>query len=535
METKPENVSEPEARTIPSLLRATASAHPTTEAVVDGDRRTTYGDLLSEVKRTAAALVGWGVAAGETVAIWAPNSLEWIVAQLAIAEVGAVLVPLNTRFQGPEAEYILRRSRARLVLTVREFLGRSYPSLLRRDEVPDVVEIVELESLDSFVARHATDEAEAEAERRAAAVQPSDWLDLMWTSGTTGHPKGVRSRHGDSIRSFRFYADNLGIRHGDRYLLVNPLFHTFGSKAGVVAGLTAAATLHPVAVFDPQAVAEIIAAEQITVFPGPPTIYHSLLQLPPDIRSKLRSLRLAVTGAAAVPVELLRRMADELGFDVVLTAYGLTETIGLVTMCRVGDPPEVVSSTSGRAIPGLEVATVGADGRPTPPGEPGEVVVRGYAVMEGYFEEPEATAETIDGEGWLHTGDVGVMDGHGGLRITDRIKDMFIVGGFNAYPAEIEAALIEAPGVAQVAVVGVPDDRLGEVGMAYVVPRAGESVDPDGLLGFARGRLANYKVPRSVVVVDSLPVNAGGKVMKHVLRQQADSGSSRPAERGMTK
>ncbi|HET6966207.1 MAG TPA: AMP-binding protein, partial [Acidimicrobiales bacterium] len=224
-----------------------------------------------------------------------------------------------------------------------------------------------------------------------------------------------------------------------------------------------------------------------------------------------------------------KRMETELGFDVVLTAYGLTETIGLVTMCRVGDPPEVVSSTSGRAIPGLEVATVGPDGRPTPPGEPGEVVVRGYAVMDGYFEDPDATAEAIDRDGWLHTGDVGVLDNQGGLRITDRIKDMFIVGGFNAYPAEIEAALMEAPGVGQIAVVGVPDERLGEVGTAFVVPRPGESVDLDGLIEFARQRMANYKVPRSVVVVDSLPVNAGGKVIKHMLRQQA---RERASERG---
>jgi acyl-CoA synthetase (AMP-forming)/AMP-acid ligase II len=378
-----------------------------------------------------------------------------------------------------------------------------------------------LDSLDAYVEALVTPDLEADADRRSESVVPSDWLDLMFTSGTTGHPKGVRSRHGDSIRSFRYYATNLGIVHGDRYLLVNPLFHTFGSKAGVVAALTAAATLYPVPVFDPLAAADLIAAERITVFPGPPTIYHSLLQLPEEKRSALRSLRLAVTGAAAVPVELLRRMDAELGFDVVLTAYGLTETIGLVTMCRVGDPPDVVSSTSGRAIPGLEVATVGPDGRAVPPGEPGEVVVRGYAVMEGYFEEPEATAETIDAEGWLHTGDVGVLDADGGLRITDRIKDMFIVGGFNAYPAEIEAALMEAPGVAQVAVIGMPDERLGEVGMAFVVPRPGEDLDTVGVIEFARARMANYKVPRSVVVVDSLPVNAGGKVMKHVLRRQA--------------
>ncbi|HET9731145.1 MAG TPA: FadD3 family acyl-CoA ligase [Acidimicrobiales bacterium] len=510
-----------EALTIPSLLDATASLYPDTEAVVDGTRRYTYSDLAALVRRASGALVGAGVSAGDTVAIWAPNSAEWIVTQLALARVGAVLVPLNTRFQGPEAEYILRKSRASVLYTVGEFLGRSYPEMLRRGEVPDLARIVLFDRFDEHLLEWSTPETVADADLRAGAVEPSDWLDLMFTSGTTGHPKGVRSRHGDSIRSFRYYATNLGIRPGDRYLLVNPLFHTFGAKAGVVAALTAGATVHPVAVFDAGEATALIAREGITVLPGPPTIYHSLLQQPPDVRASLRSLRLAVTGAAAVPVELLRRMDEELGFDVVLTAYGLTETIGLVTMCRIGDPPEVVSRTSGRPIPGLEVRTVRADGSACDAGEAGEVVVRGYAVMDGYFEDPEATAEAIDAGGWLHTGDVGVLDDDGGLRITDRIKDMFIVGGFNAYPAEIEAALMELPAVAQVAVVGVPDDRLGEVGAAFVVPRPGATVDAGELLAFARSRLANYKVPRSVAVVDSLPVNAGGKVMKHLLRQQA--------------
>jgi HIP---CoA ligase len=513
-------VTEPDTQTIPGLLRAVATAHPDVEAVVEGDRRITYSQLLGQVRRAAGALVSSGIQRGDTVAIWAPNSTEWIVAQLAIAYVGAVLVPLNTRFQGPEAEYILRKSRAGLLLTVESFLGRSFPSLIRRDEVPELREIVRFESFREFLDQ-GSDGDVARAEERASAVKPEDWLDLMFTSGTTGRPKGVRSRHGSSIRSFRYYATNLGIVPGDRYLLVNPLFHTFGSKAGVLASLTVAATVFPVPVFDPDTAASVISAEQITVFPGPPTIYHSLLQLPEARRSSLRSLRLAVTGAAAVPVELLRRMSEDLGFDVVLTAYGLTETIGLVTMCRVGDPPEVVSATSGRAIPGMEVRTVRPDGSVCHAGEAGEVVTRGYAVMDGYFEDPDATAEAIDADGWLHTGDVGVLDEAGGLRITDRIKDMYIVGGFNAYPAEIEAALMEAPGVAQVAVIGVPDDRLGEVGMAFVVPRPGEEVNPDELITFARERMANFKVPRSAVVVESLPVNAGGKVMKHVLRQQA--------------
>jgi acyl-CoA synthetase (AMP-forming)/AMP-acid ligase II len=352
------------------------------------------------------------------------------------------------------------------------------------------------------------------------ALGAGDWLDLMFTSGTTGAPKGVASRHGDMVRSYRYYADTLGIERGDRYLLVNPLFHSFGSKAGALASVLAGATVVPMPVFDAAAAAELIAHEQITVFPGPPTIYHALLELPTEQRGSLESLRLAVTGAATVPVELLHRMSKELGFDVVLTAYGLTETGGLLTMCRAGDPLEVVSATCGRAIPGVELATLDRDGKPTSAGEPGEVVARGYCVPDGYYEDPVATKEAIDDNGWFHTGDIGVLDANAGLRITDRIKDMFIVGGFNAYPAEIEHALLELPTVAQAAVIGIPDERMGEVGMAFVVPRTDAQLTADEVIAFARQRLANYKVPRRVEIVDAFPLNASGKVLKTVLRQQ---------------
>lgn len=499
---------------MPALLSAVAAEYPDTAAVVDGSERLTFAGLDGAVDGAAKALMASGIEKGDPVAIWAPNSMRWIVAQLALARLGALLVPLNTRFKGPETAYILRRSRARLLFTVADFLGRDYRESLTGEDLPDLEETIVFEEWNQF-------EKRGEGERRRhTEVSPDDWLDLMFTSGTTGKPKGVRSRHGVTVRSFRFYADNLGMRAGDRYLLVNPLFHTFGSKAGVVAALTKGATVYPVAAFDPLAAAELIEAEEITVLPGPPTIFHSLLQLPTDKKERLRSLRLAVTGAAAVPVELLRRMREELGFDVVLTGYGLTETAGLVTMCRVGDPPEVVSQTSGRPIPGVEVKVVDREGRQTLLGEPGEILVRGYPVLDGYFEDPLASKEAIDDDGWLHTGDIGILDENDGLRITDRLKDMFIVGGFNAYPAEIEATLMEAPGVAQVAVIGIPDDRLGEVGKAFVVTQQGHQLDAEAFLAFARDRLANYKVPRSVVVVDQLPVNASGKVEKHILRSE---------------
>ena len=369
----------------------------------------------------------------------------------------------------------------------------------------------------------------SETARRADAVGPDDTSDLIFTSGTTGYPKGAATTHAQSLRTFGTWSSVVGLGAGDRYLIVNPFFHTFGYKAGILACLMAGATVVPEAVFDAGAAMERIAAERISVLPGPPTLYQTLLQDPRRSEYDLSSLRLGVTGAAVVPVELVKAMGDELGFTTVLTAYGLTESCGTVTMCRRSDPPEIVANTSGRAIPGLEVRAV-VDGRPVPTGEPGEIVVRGYTVMSGYWGNDEATAEAIDDGGWLHTGDIAVMDEAGNVTITDRLKDMYVVGGFNAYPAEIEALLRHHEGVAAVAVVGVPDERMGEVGCAYVVP-AQPGSDPDELgrsiLSWSRGTMANYKVPRGVVLVDALPVNASGKVLKRELRDRHAAGLDR--------
>jgi HIP---CoA ligase len=366
-----------------------------------------------------------------------------------------------------------------------------------------------------------------ETAARAAAVIPEDTSDIIFTSGTTGYPKGAATTHAQTLRTFGTWSSIVGLAATDRYLVVNPFFHTFGYKAGILACLMAGATVVPEPVFDAAAVMKRIPAERISVLPGPPTLYQTLLADPGRASHDLSSLRLGVTGAAVVPVELVHAMRSDLGFDTVLTAYGLTESCGTVTMCRRSDPPEVIAGTSGRAIPGLEVRAVAA-GEAVPPGQPGEIVVRGYTVMSGYWGNEEATAEAIDADGWLHTGDIGVMDADGNVTITDRVKDMYVVGGFNAYPAEIEAILRRHDAVAQVAVVGVPDERMGEVGCAYVVPAA-PGADPGELgraiLGWSRDVMANYKVPRGVVFVDELPVNASGKVLKRELRRRHHEGA----------
>ncbi len=522
--------------TIPAMLRAVAAERPDDEAVVDTSTepatRLTYGELQARVDRLAAAVVAAGVQPGDRVAIWAPNCWEWIVALLGLQSAGAVLVPLNTRYKGAEAADILRRSNARLLFTVEGFLGNQYVSMLRGtgDELPDLDQIVVLRddgtvpdgvlSLDEFVAT-ATDEAAAEVDARVAALRGDALSDLLFTSGTTGAPKGVKLTHAQTLRAFGDWADIGGLRAEDRYLCINPFFHAFGYKAGIVAAFMTGATLVPMAVFDLDRVVEIIESERISVVPGPPTIYQSLLNHPGFDPTRTSTLRLAVTGAAVVPVELVERMRAELGFDTVVTAYGMTEASGCATICRREDSAETIATTSGRAFPGVEVQVVDDDGTPLAAGQAGEILVRGYNVMDGYFNDPEQTAETLTEDGWLRTGDVGVMDADGYVTITDRKKDMFIVGGFNAYPAEIERLLLAHPEVAQVAVVGVPDERMGEVGYAFVVPTHATTPDPAQIVAWSREQMANFKAPRHVEVVDELPLNASGKVLKYELRERA--------------
>jgi acyl-CoA synthetase (AMP-forming)/AMP-acid ligase II len=535
--------------TIPNLVTQNSQRHSANEVLVDGDFRLTYAELPDAVDAYARGLVAAGVAAGDRVAIWAPNCAEWMLAALGVLRAGAVLVPMNTRFKGGEAAYILRASGATTLLTVRGFLGLDYPALLRGQDTGALERMVllrdegestgdteatstatatatatKVETLDLapfLAAGEKVDPAQTEA--RAAAIGPDDLSDLIFTSGTTGYPKGAGATHGQSLRTFGTWASIVGLEPSDRYLVVNPFFHTFGYKAGILACLMVGATVVPEAVFDARRVMERIAEEKISVLPGPPTLYQGLLAEPDRNDYDLSSLRLGVTGAAVVPVELVHAMSGELGFDTVLTAYGLTESCGTVTMCRRDYPADVIAGTSGRAIPGLEVRAV-VEGRAVPQGEPGEIVVRGYTVMDGYWEDETATAAAIDAEGWLHTGDIGVMDADGNVTITDRVKDMFVVGGFNAYPAEIEAILRGHDGVSQVAVVGIPDERMGEVGCAFIVPtKAQEAGQADEfgqeIMAWARQAMANYKVPRRVIVLDSLPLNASGKVLKRELRE----------------
>jgi acyl-CoA synthetase (AMP-forming)/AMP-acid ligase II len=524
-----------ELRTLPSVVTNAAAQHASRLALVEGSTRLTYSDLDCARRRSAAAFMAAGLERGDRIAIWAPNIHEWILAAIGAQSLGIVLVPLNTRWKGAEIAHALNLSKAKLLFTVGEFLGENYPGMLSQEALPYLERTVLLrenaEASDSeggrgswrefLAAGEATTDAAVDA--RVAEVTPDDVLDIGFTSGTTGSPKGVVTTHGQNIRVFETWSATVGLRSDDHYLIINPFFHAFGYKAGWLSAIIRGALILPVLSFDLDAVLAQIERDRVTMLPGAPALYQSLLSHPARDRHDLSSLRLAVTGAAPVPVALVNRMREELAFETVVTAYGLTETCGTVTICRPDDPAETISGTSGRAMEGVEVRIVDTEGSDLPVGDPGEIWVRGYNVMQGYLDNPEATAEAITAEGWLKTGDVGIINPQGYVRITDRIKDMFIVGGFNCYPAEIENVLCDHQGVAQAAVIGVPDERLGEVGCAFLVARPDARLDPDAVIAWCREQMANYKVPRRVLVVETLPVNASGKVLKTELRKRVES------------
>ena len=520
--------------TMPEVLTHLAARHGERPALVgEDDTVTSYAGLAQRVRRLAAALVANDIGHGDRVAIWAPNSPEWIVATLAIETIGAIMVPINTRFKGLEAGYVLEKTRAKILFTVASFLGIDFAGMLVEASggpgegrpakgLPALDRIVLLDpaSLEEFEADQA-DPAVVQA--RMDAVKPTDTADILFTSGTTGKPKGAMHSHGQALWMPAVWNVSNDLREGDKAAIVNPFFHSFGYRSGFVSHLIAGMTVYPLSSFDPEGLLGLIEREKITVLMGPPTIFLSLMEHPRFREFNLSSLRSGHTGASKVPVELIEAGRTLFGFDLFLTSFGQTESTALVTVNYPDADFETIARTVGKPLPGVELKIIDAEGTAVPQGESGELLVRGPNVMQGYFEEPEQTAATIDPDGWLHTGDVGMIGDDGNLRILDRLKDVVIVGGFNAYPAEIENLLRTHPDVADVAIIAWPDERMGEVCAACIILRPGAAMDLKGLTAWCRERMANYKVPRHLFVVDEFPRTPLGKVQKFLLRDQVQA------------
>lgn len=510
--------------TLPAFCSRAAEVYGKAPAIEDRGKVLSYRQLDAAQRHFARALIASGIEPGDNVMIWAPNTWHWIVAALGIASAGAVLIPASTRFKSAEVEDLALRSGVRLLVSCGRFLGQDYPAMLSPATRAGLVDVVVTEGdagadtgWSDFLTRAASvDEAALAA--RIAALTPDSTADILFTSGTTGRSKGVMYGHGQFLRVVANWTRRVGLQCGDRTLVIPPFFHAFGYRGGAIGSLIVGATILPHQSYDPAEVLGRIQADRVSVIPGPPAIFQGMLNNPGLAAFDRTSLRLGITGGAVIPSVLVERMRSDLGFAGVCNGYGLTECGGYGAMCRHDDPVEVIANTAGKPMDGVEIAIMGEGGALLAPDQPGEVVIRGYIVMKGYFEDPVATQATIDPQGWLHTGDIGRIRKDGNLVIEDRLKDMFIVGGFNCYPAEIERMLSHHPAIEQVAVIGVPDERLGEVGRAYVVLRPGAVADEAAIIGWAREAMANYKVPRSVVIRTALPTSAQGKVLKRKLQ-----------------
>lgn len=541
--------SHEQPQTIPALVAYAAEHFTDREALVDGPVRLNFAELAEQVRQASAALIASGVKHGDKVAIWAPNTARWVIAALAATSVGAAMVPLNSRYRGVEAHQILSRAEARVLFVAEGFLDTSYTRLLvdgaaqlgYTDEshvVPGLPKLKTLVSLpagpsgapvdsavlplaswDDFLASGLGVDPALVAER-AAQVTADDVADVIFTSGTTGRSKGVVSAHRQSLGVSYAWAGHAQISAEDRYLVVSPFSHTFGYKVGILVCLATGAAIYPMATFDLDETVRLLREEKISVIPGAPTIHQSILDHPDFPAAEETNWRLAVLGSAMVPDRLLERLRTEAQVQQLTTAYGLSEAV-VVTMCRPGDSAHTVTTTAGRPTAGFEVRVVDTGGRNVPAGTPGEILVRGENVMLGYLDDPQATAKAIDPDGWLHTGDMGKLNEDGYLSIVDRIKDMFTVGGFNVYPAEVENTIGSLDGVSACAVLPQPDARMGEVAHAVVEVLAGSPLTEQDVITHCRKWLANYKVPRTVEITAQLPRNAAGKILKRNIRPLA--------------
>jgi fatty-acyl-CoA synthase len=516
-------------RTIGEDLRRTIGLFGDREALVDcpSGRRWTYTELGAAVDRLALGLLAGGIAKGDRVGIWAPNCPEWVLLQYATAEIGAILVNINPAYRTHELAYVLRQSGVRLLVSATSFKTSDYAAMVGEviGECPNVERAVFIgtSSWDELAAGDGS-HGVAALEQRIAELTFDDPINIQYTSGTTGFPKGATLSHHNILNNGYFVGELVNYTEQDRVCLPVPFYHCFGMVMGNL-GCTShgACIVIPAPGFDPAATLAAVAAERCTSLYGVPTMFIAMLGDPSFADHDLTSLRTGIMAGSPCPVEVMKRVISEMNMSEVAICYGMTETSPVSTQTRVDDDIERRVSTVGRVLPHVEVKVIDPDsGQTRPRGEPGELCTRGYSVMLGYWDEPEKTADAIDAAGWMHTGDLGVMDDAAYVNIVGRIKDLVIRGGENVYPREVEEFLYAHPAIADVQVIGVPDARYGEELMAWIKVKPGaEAPTTASIREFCTGRLAHYKIPRYVHITDEFPMTVTGKVRKVEMRESA--------------
>ena len=513
--------------TIGHNLSRTASTYPDVEALVDvpSGRRWTYAELDSEVDLVARALIASDIRQGDRVGIWAPNCAEWTILQYATAKVGALLVTINPAYRTHELAYVLRHSGVRLLVAATDFKSSDYRSMVAevRTELPDLDDVVFLGCDWDALRRRADDVSPEELHNRMDALTPSDPINIQYTSGTTGSPKGAVLSHRNILNNGYFVTDLINIGPGDRMCIPVPFYHCFGMVMGNLGCTTHGATMViPAAGFDPAATLAAVETERCTALYGVPTMFIAVLGHPDLAERDVSSLRTGIMAGSPCPVEVMKRCVDELNMSEVAIAYGMTETSPVSCQTLLDDDLERRTATVGRAHPHVEIKIVDPEtGALVDRGQPGEFCTRGYSVMLGYWSDDERTRDAVDADGWLRTGDLAVMREDGYCQIVGRIKDMVIRGGENVYPREVEEFLHTHPDIDDVQVIGVPDPRYGEEICAWITMRSGAApLDAAAVQAFSSGKLAYYKIPRYVHVVDEFPMTVTGKVRKVDMRDE---------------
>ncbi len=532
--------------TIGSMLERQVDQFGKKEAVVYSKEniRYTFEQFNNEVNRVAKALLGLGVTKGENVAVWATNVPEWLLLQFATAKVGAVLVTINTNYQSSELEYVLKQSESTRLFLIDGFKGTSYPEVFLQLQksndqltggecaiagLPYLKDVIYIgtEERSSFMmwrdflkgSVSVTDQA---LEMRNGELDPGDVINMQYTSGTTGFPKGVMLTHNNILNNGYQIGQCMELTHDDRLCIPVPFFHCFGCVLGTLAAFSAGATIFPIIEFEPELVLRTVEKERCTALHGVPTMFISELSLAEFESYNLSSLRTGIMAGSPCPIEVMKNVMKRMNMVEITIAYGQTEASPVITQTRTNDPLEYRVNTVGRALPGVEVKIVDPVSRlEVPSGEAGELCTRGYHVMRGYYNMPEATNQVIDEEGWLHTGDIAKMDSEGYVEITGRLKDMIIRGGENVYPREIEEFLYTHSSVQDVQVIGVPDEKYGEKVVACIQLKEKGAVNASDILLYCEGKIARYKVPAHIFFVDEYPMTASGKIQKYKLRESA--------------